>query len=92
MKNEEEDIDPKLVVFGVLATGVAALSVKQVLKNRKKRKKVNEWKSMNLECINNSHKRLTDLIESPDFKLSEFVEAYNEESKFLNILFNQPKS
>lgn len=76
----------------LILTGVAALNYVRVARSeRKKRQKIEQWKLENLACIHNSHQRLLDEIEAPDFSWDKLAKAMDEEGKFLAIVRNQPK-
>lgn len=92
---KEEKIDPatKVVVgAGILFVVVGTLNyVNVLLVERKKRRKIEEWKLENLACIENSRHRLVSIASVPDFDMREFASAMAEEQVFLDIVRRQPK-
>lgn len=90
--NTDERADIAAATTALAICGVGFLGYLMVArKERKKRAKIEEWKLENLACIENSRERLMGLIESPNFNVREVFDAMQEESRFLEIVRNQPK-
>ncbi len=78
------------------AIGIAFVSVLVVnhvsarLDRRRKLKKIQDWKSENLACIEVVRQRLVDLAHTPDTTSAMYLAAMRDEKEFLNIMFNRP--
>lgn len=57
---------------------------------RNKRKKIDEFERAYFGAAENGQKRLTKLVEAVPFDREAFWKAWEEETKFMRILRNQP--
>jgi hypothetical protein len=85
--NDKTKAIAALGVAGTIVLGSAVEYVNVMRTERKKRKQIKEWETMNLECISNSLDRLTKILNDGD--LDAFYQADREEAAFLNIVRNQ---
>ncbi len=77
-----------IVLLPIVVGGLHYMRV--VRTERKKRQKIKEWETMNLEAAAASYVRLKRIQEDPNSDLNDFITAINEEGQFLNLIKNQP--
>ena len=91
-ETEEAKIVATVVAFGSILVAASAFNyVKIVRVERKKRKKIEEWKLENIACIRSTHAELMAKLEDPSYNLDNFWTDWHETQKFLRIVQNQPK-
>ncbi len=91
MNQEDKATFAAIGAGAVIAVGMTLNFVHIVRIEKKKRAKIEEWKLENLACIQNSHDRLMNMIESDDYNTDDFFTAVAEESQFLKMVRDQPK-
>ncbi len=92
MDENERDL-PKQAAAAIGIAVVAVFVVNQVtarLDRRRKLKKIQDWKSENLACVEVARQRLMDLAHTPDTTSAIYMAAMRDEKAFLNIMFNRP--
>lgn len=92
MEDEIPETDPHhLAFFGLAAVvGAASYYVSTVRVERKKRKKIEEWKLMNQQALQASAERWDRLAADPNSTAQELLDAFVEESQFLDLVLKQP--
>ncbi len=79
-----------LGLAGTIIGGYVAAYVKVVHTEKKKREKIDQWQTENLECIANYRKRIMAAYADDSISIEEFWTIIRDEIKFLNIVHNQP--
>jgi len=85
---EEETTQAKWAITALAVVGLSIYSV-NLIRERKKRARIEAWKRENLACIENSSERLQRIVNDPNFDWGEFHTAMQEENAFLTIVRNQ---
>lgn len=75
--------------IAALGIGVAGFA-KDVRKEYKKRKSIQEWETMNQSAIRASLRRLAEMTADPDTTAADLWTAMAEEEQFLRIIQDQP--
>jgi hypothetical protein len=75
---------------GAYTVGWIATFAKAFRSEYKKRKKIEQWETMNRSAIRASMGRLVQMAEDPDTTAADLWIAMEEEEQFLRIIQNQP--
>lgn len=92
MDKEEETSNSHAHVYvtaGLLAAGTVYYA-RIVRPERKKRKQIKEWKANCKSAIESSRERMMRLALDPNTTAKAYMEAWAEESEFINLIQNQP--
>jgi hypothetical protein len=85
-----------LTKHATAAIAIAVVSVMVVSRvnasaeRRRKLKKIQDWKSENLACVEVVRQRLMNLAHTPATTSAIYMAAMRDEKEFLTIMFNRP--
>ncbi len=92
MDENERDL-PKQAAAAIGIAVVAVFVVNQVTAkrdHRRKLKKIKDWQSENLACVEVVRQRMMDLAHTPTTTSAIYMAAMRDEKEFLTIMFNRP--
>jgi hypothetical protein len=79
-----------LTLAGTIIGGYVVTYANVLRTERKKRQKIAEWETMQLQCIENYRKAIHAVVADENVSIEEFWRIVTEELKFLNIVKQQP--
>lgn len=80
-----------LSAAGTIIVGYATAYAHTVRVEREKRRKIDEWTTMNLNCLANMRTRLNEALIDDNVSIGEFMQIWHEEQAFVRIVQNQPR-
>jgi len=92
MDENERDLTKHVpAAIGIAIVGVMVVNQVTARRDRRRKlKKIQDWKSENLACVEVARQRLMDLAHTPDTTSAIYFAAMRDETAFLNIMFNRP--
>lgn len=84
-----DDEKKYLTILGAAGLVGGLLTLGIILKERKARRKSNQWTMMTLQCLFNFAERLETVMEDPETNIDDLVTALYEETAFINIVLDE---
>lgn len=93
--NKWKNLYPQTKVIYIIGGCFTAMFCKEFVKayraeSRKQKKKIREWELMNESAVNAARDRLVQIMQDPDVTAAELWKALEEETEFMQLIYNQP--